>query len=118
MTNTTLNNQNHILPITWKFQKQTNQKALNLKLTNGKDFLKSSVKICYGMVNIPNMARKECKVLLMFKQLVSCDYLLDVSKLAFYLKNLPPNGLECATSVLGHEWSRVMLQDTGEVVEL
>lgn len=54
----------------------------------------------------------------MFKQLVSCDYLLDVSKLAFYLINLPPNGLECATSVLGHEWSRVMLQDTGEVVEL
>lgn len=69
---TTLNNQNHIFPITWNFKKQTNQKALKLKFS-GKNFWKSSVKIC-GIIDIPNMAKIECKNLI-FKQLMSFDYI-------------------------------------------
>ena len=61
---------------------------MKLKLTSAKDFLKSFVKICYGIINIPNMARKEGKVFLMFQQLISLDNLLGVSRLAFYLINL------------------------------
>lgn len=34
---------------------------------------KSSVTICYGLIDIPNMAKNECKIFLMFKQLMSPD---------------------------------------------
>lgn len=34
---------------------------------------KFSVTICYGIISIPNMAKNECKIFLMFRQLISLD---------------------------------------------
>lgn len=47
----------------------------------------SPLKICYGIIDIPNMAKIECKNL-MFKQLTSFDYIyLVFSRLDFHLVN-------------------------------